>query len=51
MRKDNKKLRKKAKMAGKKTLTEDIKKKEPKIKVSTHELLASTLFYLTLTPW
>jgi hypothetical protein len=28
-----------------------IKKKEPKIKVPTHELLANTLSYLMLTPW
>jgi hypothetical protein len=32
-----------------KTLTEDNKKKEPKIKVSAHELLAYTLSYLMLT--
>jgi hypothetical protein len=50
-RKDNKTLsQKKAKMDEKKTLTEDNKKKESKIKVPTHELLASTLFYLMLTP-
>jgi hypothetical protein len=52
MRKDNKMLsQKKTKMDGKKTLTEDNKKKEPKIKVPAHELLTSTLSYLMLTPW
>jgi hypothetical protein len=52
-RKDNKTLsqKRKRKGAGKKTLTENNKKKEPKIKLSAHELLASTLFYLMLTPW
>jgi hypothetical protein len=52
-RKDNKTLsqKRKRKGAGKKTLTEDNKKKESKIKLSAHELLASTLFYLMLTPW
>jgi hypothetical protein len=47
--KDNKTLSKKAKSLGKKTLTED--KKEPKIKVPAHELLAFTLSYLMLAPW
>jgi hypothetical protein len=47
-RKDNKTLSKKAKSVRKKTLTED--KKEPKIKVSSHELLAFTLSYLMLAP-
>jgi hypothetical protein len=51
MKKDNKMLSKKAKMGGKKTLTEDNKKKEPKIKVPAHELLTFTLSYLMLTPW
>jgi hypothetical protein len=51
MRKDNKTPRKKAKRDREKTLTEDNKKKEPKIKVSTHELLAFTLSYLILVPW
>jgi hypothetical protein len=51
-RKDNKTVRqKKMKRGEKKTLTEDNKKKEPKIKVPAHELLASTLSYLILTPW
>jgi hypothetical protein len=52
-RKDNKTLsqKRKRKWAEKKTLTEDNKKKEPKINVPTHELLAFTLSYLMLTPW
>jgi hypothetical protein len=51
MRKNNKTLsQKKRKGAGKKTLTKDNKKKKPKIKVPTHELLASTLSYLMLAP-
>jgi hypothetical protein len=50
-RKGNKTLRKKVKRCGEKTLTEDNKKKEPKIKVPAHELLASTLSYLMLAPW
>jgi hypothetical protein len=52
-RKDNKTLsqKKKAKRGGKKTLIEDNKKKEPKIKLPAHELLASTLSYLMLTLW
>jgi hypothetical protein len=52
-RKDNKTLsqKKKAKRDGEKTLTEDNKKKEPKIKLLAHELLAFTLSYLMLTPW
>jgi hypothetical protein len=52
-RKDNKTLSKKKQKGTekrKKTLTEDNKKKEPKIKVLAHELLASTLSYLMLTP-
>jgi hypothetical protein len=52
IRKDNKILSQKSeKGQEKKTLTEDNKKKESKIKVSTHELLASTLSYLMLIPW
>jgi adenylate kinase len=52
MRKDNKMLsQKKAKMVLASTLTEDNKKKESKINVPTHELLASTHSYLMLTPW
>jgi hypothetical protein len=34
--------------AGKKNLTKDNKRKEPKIKILAHELLASTLSYLML---
>jgi hypothetical protein len=34
----------------KKNLIEDNKKKESKIKLPTHELLASTLSYLMLAP-
>jgi hypothetical protein len=49
--KDNKTLRKKVKNGQKKTLTEDNKKKKPKIKVLAYELLASTLSYLMLAPW
>jgi hypothetical protein len=37
-------------MSEKKTLIEDNKKKEPKIKIPAHKLLAFTLFYLMLTP-
>jgi hypothetical protein len=35
----------------KKNLTKNNKRKEPKIKVLAHELLASTLSYLMLAPW
>jgi hypothetical protein len=42
MRKCNKTL-KKAKMGGKKNFDRRLKKNKPKIKVLTHELLASTL--------
>jgi hypothetical protein len=38
-------------MGKKKTLTEDNKKKKPKIKILAYELLASTLSYLMLAPW
>jgi hypothetical protein len=48
-RKDNKTLNKKVKSVEKKFLTED--KKEPKIKVLAHKLLAFTLYYLMLAPW
>jgi hypothetical protein len=34
-----------------KNLTKDNKRNEPKIKILTHELLASTLSYLMLAPW
>jgi hypothetical protein len=47
-RKDNKMLSKKVKKGTKKNLTKDNKRKEPKIKVLTHELLAFTLSYLML---
>jgi hypothetical protein len=51
-RKDNKTLSQKSeKGAGKKTLTKGNKRKEPNIKVLTHELLASTLSYLILASW
>jgi hypothetical protein len=51
-RKDNKTLSQKSKKkGGKKNLTKDNKRKEPKIKVLTHELLAFTLSYLMLAPW
>jgi hypothetical protein len=32
-------------------MTKDNKRKEPKIKVLTYELLAFTLSYLMLIPW
>jgi hypothetical protein len=35
----------------KKNLIKDNKRKEPKIKILTHELLASALSYLMLAPW
>jgi hypothetical protein len=47
-RKDNKTLNKKVKSVEKNFLTED--KKEPKIKVLAHKLLAFTLYYLMLAP-
>jgi hypothetical protein len=49
-RKDNKTLRKKRKRGREKNLAKDNKRKEPKIKVLAHELLASTLSYLMLAP-
>jgi hypothetical protein len=49
-RKNNKTLSQKVKKGGK-NLTKENKKKEPKIKVLTHELLAFTLSYLMLAPW
>jgi hypothetical protein len=50
-RKDNKTLsQKNEKGTRKKNLTKDNKRKEPKIKVLAHELLASTLSYLMLAP-
>jgi hypothetical protein len=50
-RKDNKTLSQKSEKMQKKNLTKDNKRKEPKIKVLAHELLASTLSYLMLAPW
>jgi hypothetical protein len=51
-RKDNKTLSKKSeKGTGKKNLTKANKRKEPKIKILAHKLLASTLSYLMLAPW
>jgi hypothetical protein len=50
-RKDNKTLSQKAKKGQGKNLTKGNKKKEPKIKVLAHELLAFTLSYLMLAPW
>jgi AAA15 family ATPase/GTPase len=50
-RKDNKTLSQKNENRRNFFLTEDNKKKEPKIKISAHELLAFTLSYLMLTPW
>jgi hypothetical protein len=41
---------KKVKKRQRKNLIKDNKRKEPKIKVLTHELLASTLSYLMLAP-
>jgi hypothetical protein len=50
-RKDNKTLSQKSeKEAGKKNLTKVNKRKEPKINVLTHELLAFTLSHLILAP-
>jgi hypothetical protein len=51
MRKDNKMLTQKSKKRQGKNLIKGNKKKEPKIKVLTHELLAFTLSYLMLAPW
>jgi hypothetical protein len=51
-RKDNKILsQKKAKKGYEKNLIKSNKRKEPKIKFLTHELLASTLSYLMLALW
>jgi hypothetical protein len=51
-RKDNKTLSQKSeKGVGKKNLTKGNKRKEPKIKVLAHELLAFTLSYLMLALW
>jgi hypothetical protein len=51
-RKDNKTLSQKSEIgAVKKNLTKGNTRKEPKIKVLAHELLASTHSYLMLAPW
>jgi hypothetical protein len=50
-RKDNKTLSQQSKKGAGKNMTKGNKRKEPKIKVLTHELLASTLSYLILAPW
>jgi hypothetical protein len=55
-RKDNKTLSQKSekgqvKRGSEKNLTKDNKRKEPKIKILAHELLASTLSYLILALW
>jgi hypothetical protein len=50
-RKGNKTLSQKAKKGREKNLTKGNKRKEPKIKVLSHELLAFTLSYLMLAPW
>jgi hypothetical protein len=47
-RKDNKTLSQKSKKKRGKNLTKDNKRKEPNIKILTHELLAFTLSYLIL---
>ncbi len=50
-RKCNKTLSQKSEKGGGKNLIKGNKKKEPKINVLAHELLASTLSYLMLAPW
>jgi hypothetical protein len=50
-RKDNKMLSQKSKKWAGKNLTKSHKRKEPKIKVLSYELLAFTLSYLMLAPW
>jgi hypothetical protein len=47
---EKKRYKTRAKKKGK-TTTKGNKRKEPKIKVLIHELLASTLSYLMLAPW
>jgi hypothetical protein len=49
-RKDNKMLSQKSEKGAGKKLDKSNKRKEPKIKVLAHELLASTLSYLMLAP-
>jgi hypothetical protein len=50
-RKDNKTLSQKSEKGAGKNLTKGNKRNESKINVLTHELLASTLFFLMLAPW
>jgi hypothetical protein len=51
-RKGNKTLSQKSEKGVEKNFDKNVmKEKEPKIKVLTNELLASTLFYLMLAPW
>jgi hypothetical protein len=50
-RKENKTQSQKTKKGQGKNLTKDNKRKELKIKVLAHELLAFTLSYLMLAPW
>jgi hypothetical protein len=50
-RKDNKTLSPETKMGQGKKLTKGNKRKEPKIKVLTHEWLAFTLSYLMIALW
>jgi hypothetical protein len=50
-RKDNKTLSQKSEKGAEKKNSKGNKRKEPKIKVLAHELLAFTLFYLMLAPW
>jgi hypothetical protein len=50
-RKCNKMLSQKIKKGAEKNLTKGNKRKEPKIKILAHELLAFTLSYLMLAPW
>jgi hypothetical protein len=50
-RKDNKTLSQKSEKWAGKNLTKGNKRKESKINVLTHKLLASTLFFLMLAPW
>jgi hypothetical protein len=50
-RKGNKTLSQKSEKGAGKKLTKGNKRKEPKIKILTHELLASTLYYIMLAPW
>jgi hypothetical protein len=49
--KDNKTLSQKSEKGREKIWQNDKKKKEPKIKILTYELLTFTLSYLMLSPW